>query len=284
MAWFMTEDLAEYLAAAGDFLESRPAENTLLLTVADALRARGNAAFGEAAPLFGWWRSDDGTVDSAFLHTPPHPIILAGVPDPAVVPLVESLARRGIQLPGLNASENVGTVFAKAWFQQTGAMSDVRERLRLYRLGDLTPPRPGPPGGARVAASVDQGLLTAWYEAFLRETGGKASDNIAGAVDDRIGYGGFTLWEVAGEPVSMAGISRALAGMVRLGPVYTPPGHRRRGYGGAVTAAVSRAAQGTRVREVLLFTDLANPTSNGLYQRLGYEPVGDRMVLSFARG
>src|SRR6266568_1267320 len=68
---------------------------------------------------------------------------------------------------------------------------------------------------------------------------------------------------------SVAGLQRPAAGRVRVGPVYTPPWRRGRGFGGAVTAAVSQAALEAAVEEVLLFTDLANPTSNALYRRLG---------------
>jgi predicted GNAT family acetyltransferase len=83
------------------------------------------------------------------------------------------------------------------------------------------------------------------------------------------GYGGVTLWLRDGDPVSLAGITRQTAGMVRAAPVYTPPAHRGHGYAAAVTAAVSRAALDAGAREVLLFTDLANPTSNRVYERLG---------------
>jgi predicted GNAT family acetyltransferase len=87
------------------------------------------------------------------------------------------------------------------------------------------------------------------------------------------------LWEADGVPVSMAGLSRDVAGVVRVQAVYTPPEHRRRGYGGAITTAVSQAALDAGAAEVVLFTDLANPTSNALYQRLGYQPIGDRVQL-----
>ena len=100
-------------------------------------------------------------------------------------------------------------------------------------------------------------------------------------VADRLSYGGLTLWETAGGPVSMAGATRAVAGQARIGPVYTPPERRGQGFGGAVTAAVSQAAKDAGVAEVLLYTDLANPTSNALYQRLGYEPVSDSVQLLF---
>ena len=84
-------------------------------------------------------------------------------------------------------------------------------------------------------------------------------------------YGGMTLWEANGEPVAMAGLTRPDAGMVRVIAVYTPPHLRGRGYGGAVTAAVTRAALEAGAEDVVLFTDLANPISNRLYQRLGFE-------------
>jgi predicted GNAT family acetyltransferase len=79
--------------------------------------------------------------------------------------------------------------------------------------------------------------------------------------------------------VSLAGVTRPAAGQVRVGPVYTPPEHRGRGFGAAVTAAVTASALAAGVAEVLLFTDLANPTSNALYARLGFVPLADRVML-----
>ncbi len=101
-------------------------------------------------------------------------------------------------------------------------------------------------------------------------------------IDDRLSYGGLMLWESGGVPVAMAGLTRAAAGVARIGPVYTPPGERGRGYGGAATVAVSQAALERGAEQVVLFTDLANPTSNALYKRLAYRPLEDSVVLSFA--
>jgi predicted GNAT family acetyltransferase len=100
-------------------------------------------------------------------------------------------------------------------------------------------------------------------------------------VADRIDYGGLTLWDMHGVPVSLAGFNRPAGGTIRVGPVYTPPEHRRRGYGAAVTADVSRVALDSGATAVVLFTDLANPASNSVYQRLGYRPAGDRVVVGF---
>ena len=106
----------------------------------------------------------------------------------------------------------------------------------------------------------------------------------ARAVADRLSHDGLMLRETGGVPVAMAGVTREVAGVVRVLSVYTPPAYRRRGYGGAVTTAVSRAALTAGAVAVLLFTDLANPISNALYQRLGYRPMGDRVELSLTPG
>jgi predicted GNAT family acetyltransferase len=287
MGWRITGDLTEYLAAAGAFLRSRPAEHTLPLTVAETLRSAGGNAFGADPPLFGWWSADgdqDGTVAGAFVQTPPYPLLLTRAPEPAVPALAAELAERGGPLAGVSAAAGVAERFAAAWTRLTGAGSRVGMRQQLYRLDRLTPPRPAPPGAARAAGPADRDLLLRWYAEFLAELGelGENPGDFAALVDDRLaGRGGFLLWEADGVPVSMAGMSRLVAGMVRVTSVYTPPEHRRRGYAAGVTAAVSRAALDGGAAEVLLFTDLDNPTSNRVYRRLGYQAVEDRLVLSF---
>ena len=153
--------------------------------------------------------------------------------------------------------------------------------MRLFRLGKLIRPAPEPEGAARLATERDRDLLAEWFGAFAREVGDPPRHDHHAVVDERLGYGGITVWEDDGVPVSMAGRTRTVARMVRVAPVYTPPELRGRGYAGAATAAVSQAALDAGVRDVVLYTDLANPTSNALYQRLGYRPVEDRVVLSF---
>jgi len=280
MAWVTTDDLTEYLAAAGAFLRSRPVENTVALTVLEVLRARGDAAFGDAGPLYGWWPEADG-ISGAFLVTPPYPVALSSTPPESVEPLAEMLASAGTPVAGLSAEPATAQAFAAAWRQRTGTTPETSMRQRLFSLGELVPPAPAPCGRARAAQTADRDLVVAWFAAFASEAGARDSDH-HNAVDDRLSYGGLTLWEDEGQPVSLAGLTRQVAGMTRVGPVYTPPQHRRHGYGAGVTAAVSRRALQAGAAEVVLFTDLANPTSNALYLRLGYRPVQDRVELAFA--
>jgi predicted GNAT family acetyltransferase len=278
MGWHSTESADEFLHTAGDFLRSRAVHNTLPLTLAHSLRIRGPHAYGPDAPVFGWFTTGDGRVAGAFLQTPPHPLLLSTAPPAAVPELAEFLVKR--PLPGINGTTAAAEAFAARWRELTGAGTEVALRTRLFRLTTLRPP-PAPPGAARVAGPADRDLLIDWLEAFQLDVHGDVRENNADVADDKISYGGLTVWEVDGETVSMAGNTRNVAGVVRVAPVYTPPGRRGRGYGAAVTAAVTQSALDAGAEDVALFTDVANPTRNALSERLGDRPVEDRTVVEF---
>lgn len=280
MAWTLTGDLGEYLDAAGDFLRADPVQCTIELAAVEQMLARGTAAVGSPGPLFGWWRPGAGPVTAAALHTPPYPLLLTPLPAGAAPPLARSLRALGRTLTGVNGQQADSARFAAAWTDLTGAGSRVIRRSRLFRLGILTPLNPGPDGAARVAAAADRDLLIGWMAAFAAETADSPGP-FPGVVDDELSYGGLTLWEADGVPVSVAGVRRPAAGVVRVGPVYTPPDQRRHGYAAAATAAVTQAALRAGAAGVVLFTDLASEASNALYPRLGYLPVADRTMLSF---
>jgi RimJ/RimL family protein N-acetyltransferase len=279
MGWNITGDLETYVAGAGEFLRANPAENTVPLGLIETLRAQGEDAFGNG-PVFGWWRSGTDGVRGACLQTGAYPLLLSAMPEEAAAELAGVLADR--PLHGVNGDAPAARAFAAAWEHHTGTAPEVRMRQRLYRLEELEIPDPLPPGTARAGIAADRDLVRAWFTAFEEEAMGPASDSSAMA-DDRLDYGGIALWELDGTPVSMAGRTRIVSGMTRIGPVYTPPEHRRRGYGAAVTAVLTASALEAGATEVVLFTDLANPTSNSVYLRIGYRAVSDRLVLAFGR-
>jgi GNAT superfamily N-acetyltransferase len=214
------------------------------------------------------------------MHTPPHPLLLTAVPPDAVTELAAGLAGR--PLSGVNAYPDAARRFAAAWRDVTGCRAAPLRGMRLYRLAELAWPGPAPDGEPRVAADADVPLLTDWFAAFAREVHNEGEEDHAVAVRDRLGYGGLSVWQAGGRPVSMGGVSRQVAGMVRIGPVYTPPDLRGHGYASAITADLSRRAREAGAAEVLLYTDLDNPVSNSIYQRIGYRAVEDRVVLAFS--
>ncbi|WP_328748222.1 GNAT family N-acetyltransferase [Streptomyces sp. NBC_00285] len=279
--WHSTADLDAFLARAGDFLRSRPDLHTVLLTVTEGLRTRGLQAYGSQAPYFGLLE-EGGEVTGAYFRTPPYRLYLTPLNDAQA----DSLARHlsGRPLPGVSAEAGTAAVLAGAWERHTGVTAVPHQRLRLYRLDTLTEPEPVPRGRPRIAGKGDRELLVRWFGEFVRDTGEDGNDTVRAEAwaDARLAFDGVVLWETAdGTPVSMAGLTPLVAGQIRVAPVYTPAPLRGRGYAGAATAEVSRLARERGADEVLLFTDLANPTSNALYQRIGYRPTADFAVYDF---
>ncbi|MFJ9522494.1 GNAT family N-acetyltransferase [Kitasatospora sp. NPDC101801] len=277
MTWTLSPSLDEFRAQAGDFLAAHPAENTVLLTLVHNLTEGGPHVFGPDDPQYGWWRPGSGApVVGAFARTPPYPLRLSLMPERAATELALALA--GTELSGLGGGVAPAHAFAAAW----AAESTVTANERLYRLGTLVDPSPLPAGTVRPATADDVELLVRWFGEFVAEAElAVPGENHRPTVERRTAGGHLHIWEHRGTPVSFAGVSPVIAGMSRIGPVYTPPEHRGRGYASGVVAAGSAHALAGGAAEVLLYTDLGNPTSNSIYQKLGYRAVEDCVSLSF---
>ncbi len=279
MGWMLTEDAEAFHSEAAAVLAADPGAHSVLLTVLETVRRHGRHAYAEGVPWFGTWRDPAGGAAVA-LATPPYPVALGSMPPIAAAELAGALRESGRRTSGVRGEREAATAFATAWCGLATGWRVARDERR-YLLAELVPPDRPVPGRARHAGPAYRALLLTWFAAFLAETQSPVGRDVTGMVDQRLAAGLVTLWEDGGEPVAMAGRSALLAGMVRVGPVYTPPEHRRRGYAAAVTHAVSAAALDGGAEQVLLYTDLANPTSNGVYQRLGYRAVADEVSLAF---
>ncbi|MER5863879.1 GNAT family N-acetyltransferase [Kitasatospora sp. NPDC002040] len=278
MTWTLSDSPDDFRAQAGDFLAAHRAENTVLLTVLHSITTNGPHVFGPDDPQFGWWRpAPDAPVAGAFLRTPPYALRLGRMPERAGAELALALA--GVELPGIGGGLAQATAFAAARPERSTLMANER----LYRLGELVDPSPLPGGRVRPATAADADLLVEWFSAFVAEAElAVPGENHRPTVERRTAAGDLHVWEdEEGVPVSFAAVSAVIGGMSRIGPVYTPPEHRGRGYASGVVAAGSAHALAAGADEVLLFTDLANPTSNSIYRKLGYRPVEDCVSLSF---
>jgi RimJ/RimL family protein N-acetyltransferase len=210
------------------------------------------------------------------------PPYLAPMPDAAAAGIATALHRAGHDVPGTAGDAAATLAFARRWSQLSGcdARRDMAEGVHVLR--ELIPPS-GVGGAPRAADPAEAVLVGDWLEGFDAE----AHTAIAAPRDDelvrrRIADGTILLWTDDGAPVSLAGWHRPSAGVGRVGPVYTPPEHRRHGYAAAVTAAAAQTILDAGATHVMLFTDLANPTSNGVYARLGFRRVADASHWAFA--
>ncbi len=265
----LTEDPRYFAARTSRFLSARAERNVAATVLASVLAGRA-----VTRPLFAYGQDATGEVRFAVLRTPPWPLLVSDL-DPALAPtLLEHWLEVDPQPPGVSGLPAAARAVSSGWRDRTGGHSRCRMRQALHALEEvLDPPRPAP-GGLRAPRAEERALLVAWHDAVAHEAGLGVSDESEALVDERLSHGGWFIWDDGG-PVSLVGMTRPVAGAVRLGPVYTPPESRNRGYASSAVAAASRRALAEGVRRCLLFTDLANPTSNKIYAEVGYRRVAD---------
>jgi predicted GNAT family acetyltransferase len=192
-------------------------------------------------------------------------------------PLLDVWLEVDPDLPGVSASRQTAHAVAAVWTRRTGGTTRCRTAMAMHSLQTVTEP-PRPAGGRLVLATPSRrDLALRWWNEFVVESHviDDAPAGRATRVDARIAQEQLWLWEEAGAPVSMVALNRPVAGVVRIGPVYTPVEARRRGYASSAVAAASRLALDAGAHTCMLFTDLANPTSNKIYADVGYRRVGD---------
>ncbi|GAA2113059.1 GNAT family N-acetyltransferase [Streptomyces synnematoformans] len=281
--WHLTEDVDEFLAGAGEFLRARPVPHLMALTWTARLQARGTGPYGGGAPLLGRL-TRAGSVLGVCHQLPGRSLGLTPLTAEQADSLAARLAALGHPLPAVGGDRDTTAAFAAAWQRRTGATPTPAVRLRLRRLGTLTPPEPAPAGRARpVADEEDRARLIAFIRGFAEDVGEDVTVDAATWPTTRFADKHYTFWEAPdGTPVSVAGVNPPVAGLAQVDPVYTPPAHRGHGYAAAATAAVTRAALAAGATEAALFTDAANPTSNALYERLGYAVHADWTTYRFA--
>jgi len=276
----------EFLAAAGPFLEQHEAENNLLFGISSAIRVTPEL-FADDPPRFASVADDGGRIVAATLRTPPHNLVLSWTDDmKAVDALVDALGSES--LPGLLGPTGAAARFTAGWTDATGQTAAIEVAERIFRLMRVIPPDRPPPGSWRLAEPRDRDLITSWVVAFSEEAVPEAPPipDPAAVADrwiaraGRLGY----LWEDGGAVVSMVGASGETPNGIRIGPVYTPPALRGRGYASSLTVAASADQLVRGRRFCFLFTDLANPTSNKIYRAIGYEPVCDVDQVRFDAG
>jgi len=270
-----SEDVTEALAATATYLSTEPVAHNVVHTV-----MQERAAHHEPGRY--WWVTRDGQVEGVALQSP-HGLSASLTPIPlaALDSIVATMAADAPDLPGITAEAATASAFAGRWTEHRGIGAVPVEGQRLYRLATLAPPE-DPGGRLRVATADETELLVSWWRglaADMGETPPKVGDHEF--LVRRISENQIWVWEYGEHPVSMARVSAPAARAVRIGFVYTPPEHRRRGYAAASVAALSARSLATGAQECLLYTQLSNPTSNGIYRRMGYEAVGEVLAYRF---
>jgi len=278
MAWTFSTEVDAYDAAAGALLRSDAERHTIGVTVIDSARRRSTPL--DPPEWYAWWTDSAQAVTGCASITPPWPLLLECLPEETLDPLAELLVAGDVPVAGVNGPNSLAATFASMWRVRTGDRVLLHDALRLFRLETLKPPNRAVEGRHRIASEDDLPLLVEWFTQFGVEVHGPMG-RVEESVRQRLDHGGIWLWcDDTDEPVSVVGHTPPISDVARLGPVFTPVDRRGNGYAESLTHVVSQSLRDQRC-SVVLFTDQSNPTSNGIYTRLGYRPVMDRLMLSF---
>ncbi len=274
----------DFFNAARDFLAAREAEHNLMIGLTSTLMI-DPLRYGEQ-PYFAVVTVDNAIVAAA-LRTPPHNLILSWMADPAPMDLILEDVHQtfGTLVPGVIALSTVAKAAAIRWQNLTGYDYRLLLAERIYQLEQVIPAA-NIPGQMRLIQPADRALVAQWLVDFGMEALPEEVPSLADAernVD--LALAGqqrrFFVWEDDGALVSLGGCGGETIHGIRIGPVYTPPDKRGKGYASALVAGMSQLLLDEGRKYCFLFTDLANPTSNRIYQNIGYEPVADVDVYAF---
>ncbi len=276
------DDVHQFMNLVEPVLLQAEAINNLMLGICKRLET--DPTFYGSLPFLAVVVDADGLALAAVI-TPPHNVILYSPceqVDAEVDLLIDHLIENNIALPGVVGPVELASAFAGRWMERTGIPHRLGMAERAYMLRKVIPP-PQPGGLIRLAIDEDADLLTAWSIDFQKEA---VPDEYNPAAARRTVLLGIEtkrlyVWEDGGKPVSEAIVTRPTQHGISVALVYTPPELRRRGYASACVAAISQRMLDQGYEFCTLFTNLANPISNSIYQKIGYEPIGDFSMFLF---
>jgi RimJ/RimL family protein N-acetyltransferase len=271
-------DVRAFLARSESWLLRAEQRYGLLLGIADQV-LRGVHRYRQ--PIY-WATVEEDWVDGAVadyaslvgcaFRTPPHQVGVTELPAAAIEPLVASLRETYLNLPGVAGPEPTATAFADAWTARFGGKWWLEQRQRLHSVTRVTLPSAPASGALRPALPPDAPVARAWMAGFIRDT--RARHLGADAAERLIEQQRLHIW-VDGEPRCMVSAVRDTPNTAGIGAVYTPPQFRNRGYASTAVATLSRQLLDSGRRSCFLYTDVANPVSNAVYARVGFEPIDD---------
>lgn len=280
MRFVRCDDVSAFYARVLPVLEKHEAQNNLMIGILE----RGARLGGTEEWLMATVEEESGSIALVVLMTPPQNLLLAGASDDGVArqaldALMDALHAQAIAFPGVLAEKSLVRAFEDRYAQRFGGAFAVEMEERVYQLTQVSPVRLV--GSIREVTTQDMHYVPYWLTGFHDDAFGGRHDIDAEGAQSRIERGGLYVLEVDGMPVCLAGAARRTPHGRSIGPVYTPPYLRGRGYATSCVAQLSQLLLSEGNDYCALFTDLSNPASNGAYMKVGYQPVADFTQLRY---
>ena len=286
----MYTDIKSFYRDTYELLMRHEAQNVIIL---------GNLVIGNAGLDKTGWRDpanwfmatvQDAGITLTALMTPPYNITLYATDnrtdEEALACLIHGIEDSGVSIPGVTSEKSLAECFAKTYAGIRGVKYSVAQNLRLYELIKVNPeiaPDITVNGSLRLTRDSDMAFLPYWLEGFNSDCFGAPPfvQPDAAYYQHEVDAKKVYIFEDRGVPVSFANTNRELQTLCCIGGVYTPPYFRRKGYATSCVAALSQVCLEHGFTRCVLYTNLANPVSNSIYQKIGYVPINDSSDIKF---
>lgn len=281
MHWKTYPDASAFRAATGDFLRKDPLSNQMPLGIASIVLSEPTR-YGTGCYFHAVTDDNDDAILGALVQTAAFVPLLSMMPAEVAAFAGIQFATDHPEVSGVNGEDYAALAFASAAFATRAAKEGVEnlelhleDSMGLFSLESVASDLPRTSGSGRFAQSDDADLLDRWISDFRREAVPNDPPAPPGAGAAAVARGMTHFWtESNGTPVSFANYGRDLGDYISIGPVYTPPELRGHGYATALVAEMSSLALSQGRKGLTLFTDLSNPTSNKIYERIGFKRIG----------
>ena len=289
MQFIKYTNVKEFYKDTYDILMQHEAQNLIPLgNLITGFKGEDLTAWRDPAAWFMALVRDDASVIKLIaLMTPPWNITMYAVDNKidneAVSCLVEGIIKSGIPLPGVLTEKNLALAFAKSYCEAKGMEYKIHKNMRQYELTKVNPEIPII-GNTRLAKNEDMAFLPYWKEGFQYDcfSHSPVPEAKIEPYHYLINTGRLYIQELEGTAVSMAMMNREMQNVCGVSNVYTPPYFRGKGYASSCVAELSRIVLEKCYKSCVLYTDLDNPTSNSIYQKIGYKPICDSSEILFS--
>jgi hypothetical protein len=273
--------LSEFLKTTETFLEQNEVFNHLMLGIANRFDPETDIP---SDCLLVMITDEMGEIRLAGVQSSGKEIIINGDAEAGAC-LLQYYLDQNIPLHGMEGPRPLIEAIGKIWEEQFNGNTQVDLEHLIYALYEVNSLDTSP-GSMRVAEPKDIDLLTQWSYDFQVDAFDESHGDLDLArktVQTKIERKTLFVWENEG-PVSMAAFARPGKTGVAINYVFTPKAFRKKGYARSLTAALSQEMLNRGFSFCTLFTDVHNPTSNKIYQEVGYECKGEflKLILSMA--
>lgn len=262
---------SDFLQATGDVLSAREAEYSLLIGLCELHRIKDSAVNNY---VYATVRRGDRVLGG--LCASEKNLVLPALEEPVLKNIAEFLKDKNIKFPGVVGPALTSEAFSRIWSQLTNQSCRLGMGQKIYRLDTVTMPKDISGqlalAGMEHIALVGQWLLEFSVESLPHEPTSlqKTSEIAVAKIEKQEVY----LWlDIDGTPLAMNMVGRPTKNGISVSAVYTPPTLRRKGYASALVAHTSQRMLNSGRKFCVLYTDAANPTSNKIYQQIGYNEV-----------